>query len=324
MNPYLQLMKPYSHYEVAYTSYMHAYYTQQNGGIGVGLYTGRQTLHSLHDCENWIVTGACILEIQICLQVLVHDWKPRKDLKDIECFNCHQKGHYASNCPSNALLCGEKGPGKVTKWMSTGTELTRKGAVEGRAVDNILLDTGCSRTLVHQELVPRGKMLEGEAVAIRCAHGDTVLYPLASLQVVVGTKSIQVRAAVLETLQVDVPLGTDVPELSELLHTVPCADAMAVVTQGQRQQMLAEEEETHQKEQESGACSTGIDEASEWMSRLDDDLFEGGQTKARESRAQKHTEQRSYAKDMAGADDQTLEEDVESEMSHPLGISAEQ
>lgn len=71
--------------------------------------------------------------------------------------------------------------------MSTGTELTKSEAVEGRAVENILLDAGCSRMLVHQGLVPRGKMLEGEAVTICCAHGDTVLYLSASLQVVVGT-----------------------------------------------------------------------------------------------------------------------------------------
>ena len=43
----------------------------------------------------------------------------------------------------------------------------------GKPVDNILLDTGCSRTLVHQSLVPKEKLLEGEAVAIRCAHGDS-------------------------------------------------------------------------------------------------------------------------------------------------------
>ena len=35
------------------------------GGIGVCLYTGRQTLHSLQCCVNWIVTGARILGIQI-------------------------------------------------------------------------------------------------------------------------------------------------------------------------------------------------------------------------------------------------------------------
>ena len=156
--------------------------------------------------------------------------KAKRDFKDIECFNCHQKGHYASNCPSNALFCREKLPGKVGEPTRTGTELTRKGSVEGRAVDNILLDTGCSRTLVHQEWVPRDRMLDREAVAIHCAHGDTVLYLVALLQVVVGTRTMEVRAAVSETLPVDVLLGTDVPELPELLRTDSSADAMAVMT----------------------------------------------------------------------------------------------
>ena len=250
--------------------------------------------------------------------------RPKRDLKDIECFNCHQKGHYASNCPSNALFCREKLPGKVGEQTRTGTELTRKGSVEGKAVNNILLDTGCSRTLVHQELVPRSKMLDGEAVAIRCAHGDTVLYPVALLQVVVGTRTMEVRAAVSETLPVDVLLGTDVPELPELLRTDFSADAMAVMTRAQRRQMLTEEEETRQKEQESGASSTGVDEVGEWMSSLDDDLFGGGQTRARQSRAQKRAERHAYAKDMAESDDPVLA-DVQSEGdSHPLDISAEQ
>lgn len=38
--------------------------------------------------------------------------------------------------------------------------------MEGKSVDDILLDTGCSRTLVHKDLVPEGKIKEGEAVAI--------------------------------------------------------------------------------------------------------------------------------------------------------------
>ena len=51
-------------YEVAYTSTC-IYYTQQNGGLGVCLYTGRRTLRSLQRCSNWIVTGARILEVQV-------------------------------------------------------------------------------------------------------------------------------------------------------------------------------------------------------------------------------------------------------------------
>ena len=158
----------------------------------------------------------------------------------------------------------------------TGTDLTREGSVEGKPVDKILLDTGCSRTLVHQKLVPRSKLLEGEAVAICCAHGDTVLYPVALLQVVVGTRTMKVRAAVSETLPVDVLLGTDVPELPDLLRTDCCADAMAVVTWAQRRQMLTEEEDTRQKERESGADSTSVEEVGRWMPNLEDDLFRGG------------------------------------------------
>ena len=108
--------------------------------------------------------------------------KPKRDLKDIECFNCHKKGHYSSNCPHNAMFCREKqGNHRKASGMQVQkcekTCVSKSGLVEGKPVDNVLLDTGCSRTLVHQSLVPKEKLLEGEAVAIRCAHGDTVLIP---------------------------------------------------------------------------------------------------------------------------------------------------
>ena len=37
----------------------------------------------------------------------------KKDLKDIECFNCHKKGHYSSNCPARekpatGMFCMER------------------------------------------------------------------------------------------------------------------------------------------------------------------------------------------------------------------------
>lgn len=61
--------------------------------------------------------------------------------------------------------------------------ITRVGKIEGKLVQDILLDTGCSRTLVHREHVPQEKLIEGEAIAIQCMHGDTVLYPLAQLNI---------------------------------------------------------------------------------------------------------------------------------------------
>ena len=57
--------------------------------------------------------------------------------------------------------------------------MARVGLVEGVVVSDILLDTGCSRTMVQSELVPEDRIIPGEAVTVKCAHGDTVLYPLA-------------------------------------------------------------------------------------------------------------------------------------------------
>lgn len=45
-------------------------------------------------------------------------------------------------------------------------------------------------------------MLEGEATAIWCAHGDTVIYLLVQVQVQIDGKAIEVEAAVLETLPI--------------------------------------------------------------------------------------------------------------------------
>ena len=39
----------------------------------------------------------------------------------------------------------------------------RAGLVEGREVKDIVLDTGCSRTIVHHSLVPEKKLVTGEA-----------------------------------------------------------------------------------------------------------------------------------------------------------------
>ena len=86
------------------------------------------------------------------------------------------------------------------------------GTVEGHQVDDILIDTGCSR-----KNIPDKKILPGEAIVIRCAHGNTVLYPIAQVEVEVAGRTIMVEAAVLTTLPTAVLLGTDVPELPEIL-----------------------------------------------------------------------------------------------------------
>ena len=33
--------------------------------------------------------------------------KAKRDLKNMTCFNCQQKGHLVANCPHEAMFCSE-------------------------------------------------------------------------------------------------------------------------------------------------------------------------------------------------------------------------
>ena len=125
-------------------------------------------------------------------------------------------------------------------------------------VNQILLDTGCSRRMVRRHLVPHAKMLEGKMVSIKCAHGDTVLYPLAVVDMEVEGIPVHVEAAVVDTLPVGVLLGTDVSELPRLLGEWASygffsqEDVMVVMTRARKKQELQKEILLKEKEALSG------------------------------------------------------------------------
>ena len=106
----------------------------------------------------------------------------KRDLKDIKCFNCQQRGHLAVNCQHGATFCSEHpvdNSAVSQTSAASGQGLYTPGKVKGTTVESIVLHTGCSTTLVRSNLVTQDEVLEGEVVVIQCAHGDTVLYPLA-------------------------------------------------------------------------------------------------------------------------------------------------
>ena len=77
-----------------------------------------------------------------------HDKKGvKKRFGAIKCFNCGERGHMAIQCPSNALYC--------ESW--SGVTAHRSGTVEGMRVSDIVLDTGCSQTMVRRDLVAKSK-----------------------------------------------------------------------------------------------------------------------------------------------------------------------
>ena len=73
--------------------------------------------------------------------------------------------------------------------------LTLYGKVEGQAADDILPDTGCSKTLVWKKLVAKEKILQKQ-VPILCAHGYTVMCLLANIEIQLGGVAFMVEVAV--------------------------------------------------------------------------------------------------------------------------------
>ena len=92
--------------------------------------------------------------------------------------------------------------------------------MEGTAVSDILVDTGCTRTMVRSDLVGKN-LIPGEAVTVLCAHGNTALYPLARVTINVEGIEMEVEAAVSDSLPVSVLLGTDTAQLGQLLRSNP-------------------------------------------------------------------------------------------------------
>ena len=106
------------------------------------------------------------------------------------------------------------GEGPILWWRK---QAMWRGVFEGRAVSDIVMDTERSRTMVHCDPVGEDKQLEGKVVSARCAHRDTVLYPLAEVDMELDGVPRRAKAAIADWLPVSVLRETDVPELGRLL-----------------------------------------------------------------------------------------------------------
>ena len=146
-------------------------------------------------------------------------------------------------------------------------------------MESIVLDTGCSRTLVRSNLIPQDKVLEGEDVAIRCAHGDTVLYPLALVHLEINGQHIDVEAALSDTLPMPVLLGTDVPQLQDFIgqafsgehQPLGTEDVFAVTTRAQFFRQTEQEAMLDQADKLSGVVPMALDPGHLVVSDIDND-----------------------------------------------------
>eukprot|EP00731_Ephydatia_muelleri_P002368 Em0001g2368a len=163
--------------------------------------------------------------------VLNPGWrKPVQFPKTVKCGFCGLKGQTEEECRKKVGTQkeGSGNEGKIRCYHYrnfAGSKLCQKGLVEGRKVSRILLDTGCSRTMVNQKCVPSDKILDGKMVSIRCVHGDTRLYNLAE-----GTVLVQ---------GVKILISDRKPKAGSSLPKQE--DVMVVLTRARARQQLEEE-----------------------------------------------------------------------------------
>ena len=170
----------------------------------------------------------------------------RNNTRGLQCYQCGQFGHIMHNCPQNPeKTSGNSRPlGLLAKgcnevaWNSQSRKYLRKGLVDGRPTQ-MLVDTGCSQTVVAARLVQPSKIEHENQVPIVCAHGDTVFYPTALVTLKTGPWKAESRVAVADHPPVEVLLGTDVQE--SLKHPEYAKPGLAVLTRSQKKQQSVTE-----------------------------------------------------------------------------------
>lgn len=266
---------------------------------------------------------------------------PRDDRKKSEnimrrdagltCYSCGKLGHIASRCPSR-IASKDNGGKKIgtyfcdntkseakqftsSSYKSRDQEYVCQGLVEGIPTE-LLVDSGASCTLVHQDLVTNERINENDQLQIKCAHGDSVVYPTANIEIKINDQIYHVRAGVSPTLPRPVLLGRDIGNLLEL--AVREQEAYAVLTRIQKRKKEKEEATTLAKEMTSGVKTRRLTRDDEKdieedeqapLHQFDDSVFEGGQKQRktkRERRQAKKVWQNIYSQPtVLGSDDES-------------------
>ena len=207
-----------------------------------------------------------------------------KDVRELECYKCHRKGHFARDCPDANLLGEESRKERRPTFCCS-------GEVNGQPADEMRLDTGATRTGVHGRYVPESDRDHYNTVTMTGMLGKPTKLPTAEVDIATLGQQHRVTAAVVDDLPVDAMLGKDLPLLDLIAEHVratndtPSIEEDALIATRAQSRQMAQQAELQQAQEATSGC-----QPTPWedLARIDDDLIEpAGKTRVRMSRGQR-------------------------------------
>lgn len=200
-------------------------------------------------------------------------------------FNCKERGHIGSNCPKKVCVMAPIQP----------RDYIIGGSIDGVYRDQVKLDSAAQRTLVNAAIVSDDAYF-GESVRLTVADGHELDLPLAKVQFQFGNDKLVGEVAVLEGLEDDVLLGTDLPVLNELLrqattHRAQAVKVHAVKTRKQVHEMKRQGEEDKLATATSGASTRPLSDVFDF----NDDVYVETNIRPRHTKRQRRAEARRIA-----------------------------
>ncbi|KAM4562630.1 uncharacterized protein PAE49_011040 [Odontesthes bonariensis] len=133
-----------------------------------------------------------------------------------DCWRCGRPGHFRRECPLMEVGQVIRVVGPAAPSAGPGGTYSVPGRIQG-GTHQAMVDSGCMQSMIHQNLIRPGALIEASWVDIKCVHGDIHRYPVVSVEILYKGKKHSVKAAVSSRLVHPLILGTDWPGFDKLV-----------------------------------------------------------------------------------------------------------
>ena len=161
---------------------------------------------------------------------------------DKQYFYCRQWGHLKYDCPKQKISQTKADPkpafnGTASMRPEGSEKYLKWGKVEGVSTQ-MLVDSGCSHTMVSANSIDPDRVNNRDTVPVLCIHGDTVEYPTAVVNLSMGGYTGRASVAVAPSLPVPVLLGRDLYDINSGWKTPEAGYLVETRSQKKRQELV--------------------------------------------------------------------------------------